>query len=112
MPDEPRGPAGPGLAAAIGTASPARHLLIRRPMPGGELAFFAYQVRRYDAWYRHATLSMLALAFLAVTREEGGPAPVDREQRRGRGCVTAARPPVTTARSGSPRPRSAGSSPP
>jgi SRSO17 transposase len=71
-----------------------------------------YQVRRYDAWYRHATLSMLALAFLAVTREEGGPAPVDREQRRGRGCVTAARPPVTTARSGSPRPRSAGSSPP
>jgi SRSO17 transposase len=26
-----------------------------------------YQVRRYDAWYRHATLSMLALAFLQVT---------------------------------------------
>ena len=26
-----------------------------------------YQVRRYDAWYRHATLSMLAPAFLAVT---------------------------------------------
>ena len=27
-----------------------------------------YQVRRYDAWYRHITLSMLALAFLAVIR--------------------------------------------
>ena len=27
-----------------------------------------YQVRRYDAWYAHITLSMAALAFLAVTR--------------------------------------------
>ena len=26
-----------------------------------------YQVRRYDAWYRHITLSMLAAAFLAGT---------------------------------------------
>jgi len=26
-----------------------------------------YQVRRYDAWYRHITLSMLAAAFLATT---------------------------------------------
>jgi SRSO17 transposase len=26
-----------------------------------------YQVRKYDAWYRHITLSMLAAAFLAVT---------------------------------------------
>jgi SRSO17 transposase len=26
-----------------------------------------YQVRRYDAWYRHITLSMLAAAFLTVT---------------------------------------------
>lgn len=26
-----------------------------------------YQVRRYDAWYRHITLSMLAYAYLAVT---------------------------------------------
>ena len=31
-----------------------------------------YQVRRYDAWYRHATLSMLALAFLAVTSAQRG----------------------------------------
>jgi hypothetical protein len=90
--------------ALIATDSPARHLLIRRPAGGGELAFFTchapagttlaalvraagarraveecfqaaknetgldhYQVRRYDAWYRHATLSMLALAFLQVT---------------------------------------------
>src|SRR5438067_10023748 len=26
-----------------------------------------YQVRRYDAWYRHITLAMWAHAFLAVT---------------------------------------------
>jgi SRSO17 transposase len=26
-----------------------------------------YQVRKYDAWYRHITLAMLAAAFLAVT---------------------------------------------
>lgn len=26
-----------------------------------------YQVRKYDAWYRHITLSLLAAAFLAVT---------------------------------------------
>jgi SRSO17 transposase len=40
-----------------------------------------YQVRRYDAWYRHITLSMLASAFLAVTahteqlREQKGALP-------------------------------------
>jgi SRSO17 transposase len=40
-----------------------------------------YQVRRYDAWYRHITLSMLAAAFLAVTahteqlREQKGALP-------------------------------------
>jgi SRSO17 transposase len=31
-----------------------------------------YQVRRYGAWYRHATLSMLALAFLTVTAAQRG----------------------------------------
>jgi SRSO17 transposase len=30
-----------------------------------------YQVRLYQAWYRHATLSMLALAFLAITAQKG-----------------------------------------
>ena len=31
------------------------------------------QVRRYRAWYRHATLSMLAHAFLAVTAHAARP---------------------------------------
>jgi SRSO17 transposase len=41
-----------------------------------------YQVRKYDAWYRHITLSMLSAAFLAVTAraerlrdEKGAPKP-------------------------------------
>jgi SRSO17 transposase len=95
--------------ALIATSSTVHHLLVRRPVGGGELAFFTchapagttladlvrvagtrwaveecfqaaknetgldhYQVRRYDAWYRHATLSMLALAFLQVTAAQKG----------------------------------------
>lgn len=41
-----------------------------------------YQVRKYQAWYRHITLSMLAAAFLAITahterllQEKGAPQP-------------------------------------
>jgi SRSO17 transposase len=34
-----------------------------------------YQVRRYPAWYRHITLSMLAHAFLAVTARAARPDP-------------------------------------
>jgi SRSO17 transposase len=33
----------------------------------GETGLDHYQVRRYDGWYRHITLSMLAYAYLAVT---------------------------------------------
>ena len=43
-----------------------------------------YQVRKYRAWYRHATLSMLAHAFLAVTAramrpQPDGPPPAGRD---------------------------------
>jgi SRSO17 transposase len=34
----------------------------------GETGLDHYQVRRYQAWYRHVTLAMLAQAFLAVQR--------------------------------------------
>jgi SRSO17 transposase len=37
-----------------------------------------YQVRRYRAWYRHITLSMLAHAFLAVTARSTWPAPAQK----------------------------------
>jgi SRSO17 transposase len=34
----------------------------------GEVGLDHYQVRRYDGWYRHITLAMLAHAFLTATR--------------------------------------------
>ena len=34
----------------------------------GQVGLDHYQVRRYDAWYRHITLAMVANAFLAVMR--------------------------------------------
>jgi SRSO17 transposase len=45
----------------------------------GEVGMDHYEVRKWDAWHRHITLSLLAHAFLAVTRhkaaveEEGSP---------------------------------------
>jgi SRSO17 transposase len=39
----------------------------------GEAGLDHYQVRRYRAWYRHVTLSMLAHAFLAVTAHAARP---------------------------------------
>jgi SRSO17 transposase len=36
----------------------------------GEVGLDHYQVRQYLAWYRHITLAMAALAFLAVTRAQ------------------------------------------
>jgi hypothetical protein len=35
--------------------------------PKTETGLDQYQVRRYDAWYRHVTLAMLAHAYLSVT---------------------------------------------
>jgi len=34
----------------------------------GEVGLDQYEVRRWDGWYRHITLAMLALAYLAVVR--------------------------------------------
>jgi SRSO17 transposase len=38
----------------------------------GEVGLDHYQVRRYDAWYRHITLACWAHAFLTVTRAAAG----------------------------------------
>ena len=62
----------------------------------GEVGLDHYQVRRYDGWYRHMTLAMFAHAFLTVTRAASA----------GKGGHQT---PVKTS-SGSPSPRSAGSS--
>ncbi|GAA1014038.1 hypothetical protein Aple_042530 [Acrocarpospora pleiomorpha] len=51
-----------------------------------EAALDHYQVRLYRAWYRYSTLTMLVLAFLAVTRAaqfpSQAPTPCPRIQRR------------------------------
>jgi len=43
----------------------------------GQVGLDQYQVRRYDSWYRHITLVMLAHAFLTITTaaQKGGPDP-------------------------------------
>jgi SRSO17 transposase len=38
----------------------------------GQVGMDHYQVRRYDSWYRHITLAMLAHAFLTVTTADAG----------------------------------------
>ncbi|MFY9932717.1 MAG: IS701 family transposase [Streptosporangiaceae bacterium] len=48
-----------------------------------------YQVRKYRAWYRHITLSMLAHAFLAVTARAARPRPPGLESA----CLDAGRQP-------------------
>jgi SRSO17 transposase len=57
-----------------------------------------YQVRKYDAWYRHITLSMLAHAFLAVLARTGDPlspggqrGPADRATQGARALWTTIR---------------------
>ena len=37
----------------------------------GEVGLDEYEVRSWHGWYRHQTLSMLALAFLAALRANG-----------------------------------------
>jgi SRSO17 transposase len=37
----------------------------------GEVGLDEYEVRSWHGWYRHLTLSMLALAFLAALRADG-----------------------------------------
>jgi SRSO17 transposase len=36
----------------------------------GEVGLDEYEVRRWDGWYRHITLALLAMAFLAVVRAQ------------------------------------------
>jgi len=48
----------------------------------GEVGLDHYQVRRYDAWYRHITLACLAHAYLTVTR-----AAADGEKRGSAICT-------------------------
>jgi hypothetical protein len=56
-------------------------LLARLQQAKGEAGLDHYQVRSWRAWHAHVTLSMLALAWLAVTRAravKGEPGPATR----------------------------------
>ena len=62
------GPAATTLAELVRVAGCAGRWSAASRQGKGETGLDHYQVRRYQAWYRHVTLSMLAQAFLAVKR--------------------------------------------
>jgi hypothetical protein len=62
------GPAETSLAELVGVAGVRWTVECGFQQGKGETGLDHYQVRRYQAWYRHVTLSMLAQAFLAVER--------------------------------------------
>lgn len=47
----------------------------------GEVGLDQYEVRRWDGWYRHMTLAMFALAYLAVLRAHAAGPPVSKGGR-------------------------------
>jgi SRSO17 transposase len=49
----------------------------------GEVGLDEYEVRKWEAWHRHATLSLLAHAYLAVLRSEARDAALEPEAKRG-----------------------------
>lgn len=62
------GPAGTALRELVRVAGARWAIEETFQTAKGEVGLDHYQVRRYDAWYRHITLAMLAHAFLTVTR--------------------------------------------
>ena len=71
------GPAGTPLRELVRVAGARWAIEESFQSAKGEVGLDQYQVRRWDGWYRHITLAMLAHAFLTVTRaaadEKGGP---------------------------------------
>jgi SRSO17 transposase len=70
------GPAGTPLRELVRVAGARWAIEESFQTAKGEVGLDQYQVRRYDAWYRHITLAMLAHAFLTITRAhaaKGGP---------------------------------------
>ena len=52
----------------------------------GQVGLDQYEVRRWDGWYRHITLAMLAHAYLAVVRLQANTGQRAKRGRRGLGC--------------------------
>jgi SRSO17 transposase len=72
-------PAGTPLQTLVRVAGQRWRIEQRFELAKGEVGLDHYEVRRWDGWYRHMTLAMFALAYLAVLRApmhgvKGGPA--------------------------------------
>ena len=73
------GPAATDLAELVRVAGARWAIEAGFEAAKGEVGLDRYAVRRWDGWYRHTTLCLLAHAYLAVTRrhaadgEKGGP---------------------------------------
>jgi SRSO17 transposase len=63
-------PAGTSLANLVQVAGCRWRVEEAFEQAKGEVGLDHYQVRQYGAWYRHITLAMTALAFLAATRAQ------------------------------------------
>ncbi len=85
------GPAGTPLRELVRVAGARWAIEESFQTAKGDVGLDQYQVRRWDGWYRHITLAMLAHAFLTVTR-------ADADQKGGPTHL-----PATSSRSQSPR---------
>jgi SRSO17 transposase len=65
-------PARTGLAELVAVAGTRWAIEETFQTSKGQTGLDRYQVRQYTGWYRHITLSMLAHAFLTVTRSKKG----------------------------------------
>jgi SRSO17 transposase len=61
-------PAGTALRTLVRVAGQRWRIEQSFELAKGEVGLDHYEVRRWDGWYRHMTLAMFALAFLAVLR--------------------------------------------
>jgi SRSO17 transposase len=73
-------PAGTPIQTLVGVAGQRWRIEQSFALAKGEVGLDQYEVRRWDGWYRHMTLAMFALAYLAVLRahadrEKGGTMP-------------------------------------
>jgi SRSO17 transposase len=64
------GPARTTLAELVGVAGIRWAVEESFQAANDQVGLDHYQVRRYDAWYRHVTLAMVALGFLAAVRAQ------------------------------------------
>ena len=64
------GPPDAGLAELVRVAGSRRSIEECFEEAKGQVGLDQYEVRRWDGWYRHITLAMLAHAYLAVIRKQ------------------------------------------